>query len=319
MIEAHDIRERNDQLKSEEYQMSKLKGREPETVKMGKAKGLIFGASGVGKTWFSLGFPTPYYIDTEGGADGKQYQDLLKGAGGRYMGPEDGALDFATLVEQMQALATEKHSYKTLVIDSITKVYQTAISNEAERLGEKDAFGASKKPAIAWMRRLANWTMKLDMNIWFIAHEVPEWGVNPKTQQREEVGKLPDVWDKLVYELDLGLRVLRRGKTYPATAIVMKTRLQGFPDGESFPLEYSQFADRYGKDYIESDMKTIVLAKDDQIAEIVRMAEVLKISSEEQEKLLTKAGASEWKELNEDQATKTLDWLNKKITGKAGK
>jgi hypothetical protein len=299
--------------------MTKLKAREPETVTMGKAKGLIFGASGVGKTWFSLQFPTPYYIDTEEGADGKHYQDRLKAAGGAYMGPKDGALDFATILDQMQALATEKHPYKTLVIDSITKVYQTAISNEAERLGEKDAFGASKKPAIAWMRRLVNWTMKLDMNIWFIAHEIPEWGLNPKTQQREEIGKLPDVWDKLVYELDLGLRVIRRGKAYPATSIVTKTRLQGFPDGESFPLDYCEFAQRYGKDYIESDMKTIVLASQDQIDEIKRMVEVLKISPEETEKLLTKAGATEWKELNVDQAAQTLNWLNKKITGKADK
>ena len=57
--------------------MSKLKAKKPEEVKQGKAKGLIFGASGVGKTWFALSFPTPYYIDTEGGADGIEYQKRL--------------------------------------------------------------------------------------------------------------------------------------------------------------------------------------------------------------------------------------------------
>ena len=127
---------------------SKLKAKAPEEVQPGKTKGLIFGASGVGKTFFTLAFPAPYYIDTEGGADLRHYQERLKKAGGVYMGQEDGALDFAAIIEQIQALATEKHPYKTLIIDSITKVYQTAIANEAERLGDKDAFGASKKPAI---------------------------------------------------------------------------------------------------------------------------------------------------------------------------
>lgn len=295
--------------------MSKLKAKSPDLIEPGKTKGLIFGASGVGKTWFTLSFPAPYYVDTEGGADLKHYQERLKAANGVYMGPEDGALDFNVLIDQMQALATEKHKYKTLIVDSITKLYQTAIANESERLGEKDAFGASKKPAIAGMRRLVNWAMKLDMNIWFVAHEIPEWGVNPKSGQREEIGKIPDVWDKLVYELDLGLRVVRRGKEYPPVAIVHKSRLQGFPLSETFSLDYNAFADRYGKDYIEADTKAITLASAAQIAEIKRMTEVLNIPVEQMEKILTKASATTIEELTEKQADETLTWLNKKVKG----
>ncbi|MBE3142694.1 MAG: AAA family ATPase [Planctomycetes bacterium] len=295
--------------------MSKLKAKSPDVVEPGKTKGLIFGASGVGKTWFTLSFPAPYYMDTEGGADLRHYQERLKSAGGVYMGPEDGTLDFQTVIEQMQALATEKHQYKTLIIDSITKLYQTAIANEQERLGTKDAFGASKKPAIAGMRRLINWAMKLDMNIWFVAHEIPEWGENPKTGQREEIGKLPDVWDKLVYELHLAMRIIRRGKDYPATAIVHKSRLLGFPLSDSFPLEYSGFAERYGKDYIEAASKTISLASAQQVTDIKHLVDVLKVSEEEIEKLMTKAGADKWEEFSIEQAEKTLVWLNKKIKG----
>ena len=82
--------------------MSKLKGKAPESIEPGKTKGLIFGASGVGKTWFTLDFPAPYYVDTEGGADLRHYQDRLKKAGGVYMGQEDGALDFATIIDQIK-------------------------------------------------------------------------------------------------------------------------------------------------------------------------------------------------------------------------
>jgi hypothetical protein len=297
---------------------SKLKAKAPGEVKPGKTKGLIFGASGVGKTWFTLSFPSPYYIDTEGGADLAHYQERLKAAGGAYMGPDEGALDFGEILGQMRALATEKHKHKTLVIDSITKIYQVEIANSAERLGEKDVFGASKKPAIARMRQLVNWTMKLDMNVWFVAHEANEWGVSPTTGQREEVGKIPDVWEKLVYELDLGLRVTRRGKIFPAIASVHKSRLLGFPLGDVFDLTYDEFGTRYGKDYIEAETHTITLATAEQVSEIVRLVDLLKISEEQVEKVLTKAAASGWSELSTSQAFDTIVWLTSKITeGKA--
>lgn len=86
------------------------------------------------------------------------------------MGPEEGALDFETVIGQLQALASEDHPFKTVVIDSITKLFNTAVANEAERLGAKDAFGASKKPAVAFMRRLVAWIQRLDMNVVLISH-----------------------------------------------------------------------------------------------------------------------------------------------------
>lgn len=293
---------------------SKLKARSPEIVQPGKTKGLIFGPSGVGKTWFTLSFPTPYYIDTEGGADLKHYQERLKAAGGAYLGPQDGTLSFDTLIDQMQALATEKHSYKTLIIDSITKLYQTCIADEAEKLGDKDAFGASKKPAIKNMRRLINWAMKLDMNIWFVAHETAEWGIDEKSSQRTEKGKTPDVWDKLIYELDLTLWAQKLGNS--RIAIVRKTRLTGFPDLERFPLEYDEFATRYGKDFIEAETKTLVLATPEQVTEINRILELVKVNEADIEKVMTKAGAERWDELTTEQAEKTIAWLNNKMTGK---
>ena len=69
-------------------------------------------------------------------------------AGGVYFGPDQGSLSFDTVIEQIQALATEKHPYRTVVIDSISKLFNIEIAAESERLGDKDAFGASKKPAV---------------------------------------------------------------------------------------------------------------------------------------------------------------------------
>ena len=290
---------------------SRLKAKAPDEVKPGKTKGMIYGASGVGKTWFTLTFPAPYYMDTEGGADLAHYQERLKQSGGAYLGPKDGTLDFNFVIEQMQVLATEKHPYKTLIIDSITKLYQTAIANEAERLGEKDAFGASKKPAIAGMRRLVNWAMKLDMNIWFVAHDTAEWGVDQKTNQRTEIGRIPDVWDKLIYELHLTLQAIKRGPQ--RIAIVKKSRLIGFPDADNFELAYAEFAKRYGRDYIEGATSQIVFASTDQVSEITRLLSVVKVTEEEIQKVWTKAGVEGWDELSVEQAAATVAWLKKKI------
>lgn len=291
--------------------MSKLKAKAPEEVKPGKIKMLSFSKSGVGKTWLSMDFPNPYYIDSEGGARLGHYQDKLKKAGGAYFGIEQGALDFPTVLQEIESLATEKHPYKTLCFGSITKLYQTAIADEAKRLGDKDAFGASKKPAIAYMRRLVAWIQRLDMNVLFEAHEAVEWGLNPKNGNREEVGQLPDVWDKLVYELDLTLRLEKRGPS--RVAVVRKSRLVGFPEGESFPLEYAEFASRYGKDFIEGAVESIVLVKPEQLAEIMRLLDIVKIDEKEVEKVLSKANAESWKELTEAQATAAIAWLKKKV------
>jgi hypothetical protein len=289
--------------------VSKLKARKPEEVRPGKTKSLIFGKSGVGKTWFALSFPSPYYIDTEGGADLRHYQKRLQDAGGAYMGPADGALDFGAILEQMQALATEKHGFKTLIIDSVTKLYQVAIANEAERLGDKDAFGASKKPAIAYMRRLVNWATKLDMNVIFVAHEATEWGM--VNGARQEIGQVPDCWDKLIYELDLTLRAEKRGPE--RVAVVRKSRLLGFPDCDVFPLDYAEFGKRYGRDAIESDVQAITLASPEQVAEIKRLLGIVKVAESDVEKLMTKAGADSFEEFSTEQAASTIEWLKKRI------
>lgn len=290
--------------------MSKLKAKLPETVSPGKIKMMTFAKSGVGKTWLSMDFPAPYYIDAEGGARLGHYQEKLKAAKGAYFGIEDGALDFESVIDQIQALATEKHPYKTLAI-TITKLFQTTIANEAERLGDKDAFGASKKPAIAYMRRLINWIQKLDMNVLFEAHEATEWGMNPKTGQREEVGQMPDVWDKLIYELDLTLRLEKTGSS--RYAVVRKSRLIGFPEGERFPLQYEEFSKRYGKDFIEGNVNQIVLATKEQVAEINKLLSIVKVDQKDIDKALLKANADSWEELNEQQAASTIAWLKKKV------
>ncbi|MBX7157203.1 MAG: ATP-binding protein [Verrucomicrobiae bacterium] len=290
--------------------MSKLKAKNPQTAEPRKPQMVIYGPSGVGKTWFSLSFPLVYYIDTEGGASRAHYMERLKRSGGSYLGPEEGANDFNTIIEQFKALSTEKHQYKTVVVDSITKPFLTSIANEGERLGDKNAFGADKKPAIQFMRRLIAAVHRLDMNVIFVAHEKAEWGQDG-SGQRVEVGKVADTYDKLIYELDLALQISKRGPQRLAT--IKKSRLIGFPEAEQFKLDYPEFAERYGKDIIEKDVSQIVLASAEQVAEIIRLVDLLKIDKETTEKWLEKANAENFSEFNTEQANKIIESLKSKI------
>jgi hypothetical protein len=284
--------------------ITKLKAIDPKAAEPSRPKILIFGKAGVGKTWTALDFPSVYYIDTEGGADLEHYTEKLKKSGGVYFGPEQGSQDFATVIEQIQALATEEHHYKTVVIDSISKLFNIAIANEAERLGDKDVFGASKKPAINLTRRLINWIDRLDMNVILIAHEKPLWAGD------KQVGVTYDAWEKLEYELHLCLNILKTGDS--RKAFVRKSRLTGFPDASGFSWSYSDFAKRYGTEVIEADAKPLLLATPEQLEEVKRLLDVVKLS--ETDKLDKWIG-----ENKEDLAEVTIEKMEKLISHLKGK
>lgn len=290
---------------------SKLKAVPPKDAAPSKPKILIYGAPGAGKTWTSLDFPSVYYIDTEGGADLKHYTDKLAASGGSYLGPEQGSLDFETIIGQVQALATEKHPYKTLIIDSVSKLFNVAIADEAERLGDKDGYGASKKPAVAYMRKLVRWLSRIDMNVILVAHEMAEWGLDNKGQ-RTEIGRTFNAWADLEYELHLCLRIIKVSRLV-RNAQVRKSRLIGFPDGEIFKWSYQDFANRYGKDAIEKEGQQIVLATPEQVMKINNLLKVVNLPDGQFDKWLKAANADRVEDIEQTQAQKIIDHINAKI------
>lgn len=294
---------------------TKLLAVTPESVEPKKPKVLIFGPPGVGKTWTALDFPNVYYIDTEGGADLTHYRDKLRTAGGMYFGPDQGSLDFDTVIGQVEALATERHEYKTIVFDSITKLFTAAIADEQARLGDKDAFGASKKGPIRQMTRLVRWLNRVDMNVIVISHQKDMWGKDDKGN-REVVGMTFDAWEKLEYELHLVLRISKIGAGLNAKrfANIGKSRLTGFPEGERFDWSYAEFASRYGKDVIEKEVKQIVLASAEQVAEINRLLEVVKLPDGTTDKWLSKASVDGFEEMDTDTIAKCITFLKEKLT-----
>lgn len=288
---------------------SRLRAVAPKAAAPSKPKVLLFGKPGVGKTWTALDFPSCYYIDTEGGADLAHYTAKLEAAGGVYLGPDQGSTDFATIIDQVKALAMERHEFRTLIIDSISKVFAMEIVREAERLGDKNAFGADKKPAVAYMRSLVAALMRLDMNVLLIAHEKEEWGKS-KNGDREVVGATFDAWDKLEYELHLALHITKQGSSRYAT--VRKSRLTGFPDGDRFPWSYAEFASRYGRDVIEKAATPLEIASADQVAEVRRLLDAVKMPDGWLEKCLTAAGVDTIEEMDTDKIAKIINAMKER-------
>jgi hypothetical protein len=291
---------------------TKLLAVSPESVEPKHPKILIYGPAGVGKTWTALEFPNVFYVDTEGGADLDHYRAKLKASGGGYFGPDQGSLDFETVIGQVEALATEKHHYKTIVFDSVTKLFSAAVSAESERLGKGDVFGASKKAPVRQMARLVNWVNRADLNGIYICHEQALWGL--KDGQREEIGKTFDAWSKLEYELHLVLRIgkIGTGENAKRVAYIGKSRLPAFPEGASFPWSYAEFAARYGKDVIEKEAVPVVLATAAQVAEIAALLERVKVPEDWQSKCFKKADIDSWDEMDAAVIAKCIDFLKER-------
>lgn len=289
---------------------SKLKAVDPKAAEPTKPKILIFGAAGVGKTWNTLDFPSVYFIDTEGGANRKHYTDKLSASGGSYFGPDQGSQSFQEVIEQVKALATEQHPYKTLALDSGSKLYDLARSEAAEDGG--DDYGRDKKEANKPARKLMSWIDRIDMNVIIICHEIPKWGVDADGK-RAQIGLTFDAWNKLDYELDLAMHIQKTGPR--RFAKVTKSRLEEFQEGSNFDWSYEEFSKRYGKDVIERASKEIVLATPEQISTYKTLIGLWKAPDGQEDKWLKAAKANSFEEIDSDKMSAIIGYIEKQLKG----
>ena len=171
-------------------------------------------------------------MEAEGGAEREQYQSLLTKSGGVYFGQEEGANDFDEIIKEIKALSTEKHDYKTVVIDSLSHVYNQCAAEAEVRVGS--AFGADKKEANKPCRQLLRWIEKIDMNVVLVCHEKADWSNRDKEGQP---GTTYDAYDKVSYALDLWLEIKDK------KIITRKTRIIDFPEGMTLDRDYKKFAE----------------------------------------------------------------------------
>lgn len=280
-----------------------LRAKKPETIQK-RLKALFYGNAGVGKTTAAISFPAPYLIDTEKGAENKQYIDKLK--------QSDGVIfqttDFEEMVIEVKALLTEKHPFKTLIIDPLTTVYNDLLDKASKKVGTE--YGAHYNEANKSMKHLINLLLRLDMNVIITTHSKNEYGNNLSV-----LGQTFDCYKKLDYLFDLVFEIQKRGKD--RIGIIKKSRIETFPDGDQFPFSYNSIADKYGRDILEKESSVQELATIEQIEEVERLTQLMKIPEETMQKWLDKEKAEDWGEMSKGLIQRCIDLLNKKLTDRS--
>ncbi len=284
-----------------------LRGKAPEKIEK-RLKALFYGTTGVGKTTAAIQFPRPYLIDTEGGSENDQYVDILKSKKGAYFFTTDAD----DLIAEVKELLATKHDYKTLIIDPLSIIYSSLLDRYADEVGTD--FSRHKGPANRKIKHLLTLLTRLDMNVIITSHAKAKW-VRAKDAKGNdtviEEGNTFDCYDKLDYLFDLVFEVQERGNS--RIGIVRKTRVANFPKGEQFPFSYDSIAEKYGRHILEKDSIAEILATSDQVNEIKRLINLLKIPAEITEKWLDKSKATTWEEMPETHIIKCIDYLKKQI------
>ena len=296
-----------------------MRAKKPELIVPSKPKFLISGKPSAGKTTFALNFPSVYYIDTEGGATREQYRKKLIENGGVYMGKDEGSQDFKVVIDEIKELATKKHDRKTLVIDSFTKLYNIAAAIAEEdiyaKTGKAAEFSKEKKEANRPTRQLIRWLENLDLTTILICHHKEKW--ERKAGEIVNIGTTFDGFEKMEYDLDLWLEVLREG---PKRVFkIRRSRIEAFQENDIHPLDYATFSSLYGKDVVERPSVPVQMATVEQVSRLTALCEAVNLEPATKEKWLKAAEAENFTEMKSEQIKACIAMMEDKLAKLAPK
>ncbi len=278
-----------------------LRAKPPEAVTK-RLKLFLYGPAGIGKTSAAIQFPNSYIIDAERGSE--NYDAAIR-ASGSVVFP---TTDMDEVVTEVKSLLTEKHEFRTLVIDPITTLYNALLDKCELQVGSE--FGRHYGAANKTMKRLANLVMALDMNVIVTAHAKKEYGQNLSV-----LGQTFDAWKQMDYWFDLVIELGKSAKKRMAK--VVKTRLDTFPDEERFEWSYDAVKTRYEKKYGEGVLDkaslTVELATSAQIKELKELIDTVKLPDGLVDKWLTKANADRWEDVPSETVQKCIAYVQARM------
>ena len=208
------------------------------------------------------------------------------------------------MIKLIKWLATNKHDYKTVVIDSFSKMYSVEASRCAKlkRNGKEIGtdFGADRREANKQVRILFEWLDKLDMNVVLICHSKQDFG----SETNETTFDGMNLMD---HELDLWLECLLRG-TDKREMRVRKQRLQGFKMNERFELDFATFAKKYGQEHLNATVQSIETAPEGRVSVLTALIREAGIGQQTIDKWLQKAKVQDLAELPAELVEKSISY-----------
>jgi hypothetical protein len=278
-----------------------------------RLKMFLFGPPGSRKTTSAIQFPQSVLIDMERGSE--DYLKSIKKAGSIVLqttNPDE-------VRDEIKTLLTEKHEYRTLILDPVTIFYE-GLQDKWTRLFEKHTdneknkelqdfgmryWGRVKSEYKSMLRML----LKLDMNIIMTAHQKDIYGSN-----MSKVGVGPDSMKGDNYFFDNVFQLSVGGGKAIATTIKQRSEPLDPPKfPEQFEWSYENFLKFYGKDIIERQAVPVAMASPAQVEEIKRLVSLVNIDEATIDSWFTKADVSEWSEMTSDTITKCITAVKKKL------
>lgn len=281
-----------------------LRAKKPEAIQK-RLKLFMYGSAGSGKTTAAIQMPKPYIIDTEKGTEQKAYVSLINAAGGVVL--QSNNID--DLVGELKSLLTEKHDYRTVVIDPVTNIEDNVINSASIKYKSDEKEGGDMRvwrDRDAATRRIRSLLLQLDMNVVVTAHSKIVYGEN-----FAKLGTTFEGWKKWDYLFDLVLELRQVGAK--RVAKVKKTRMEEFPDGEEFEWSYAELAKRMGKDELERESKPVALATAEQVTELRRLVDTVKLPDGTTDKWLSKAQVETFADMPADMVLKCIEFVKKKM------
>lgn len=193
----------------------------------------IFGEAGVGKTTLAAMMPDPVIIRTEDGTASL--------AGADHVALFDVATSSQNVLDAIEALATQEHTFQTLVIDSITQL-ATIIEHEIVAADAKaksinqagGGYGAGYSAAAERHRLIREWAGALaydkGMNIVFVGHadtetlDLPDMDAFARYTVRMHKKSLPHYVDNVDLVGFVRLKTFTRGDGEKKRAVSDGTR-----------------------------------------------------------------------------------------------